>query len=102
MPALLAVDPLVSAALISLLGVIAAGLIGGMFYLWQRGPAGQRNGALAKALTELAQVTAMMNSSHEDYLLKIGEQDRRNREEHERILAILEKLMDLVAPRRIA
>ena len=96
-------DPLITAGLIALIGTLAASFVGGVTYLWRRDPAGARNGVLtgvSTAMLEMAHVTERMNSAHAEYLLMMKEQDRRNREEHQALLRAIERLTDLVAPRK--
>src|SRR3990167_3912817 len=95
-------NPVVTAALITMIATMGSAIIGGMFYLWRKDPAGARNGVMnqvSKALLELAHVTERLNMAHDDYLRIIQEQDKRNREEHTAMMTAIEKLTDLVAPR---
>ena len=80
-------------------------MIGGIFYIWRRDPAEQRNGVMsqmAKALVDVAHVTERMNNAHEEYLHRMDDQDRRNREEHQAMLGAIKDLTNIIAPRRFS
>lgn len=94
-------EPLIVASLVALVATLSSAVIGGLFYLWRKDP--MRNGTIAKlteAILEMGHISERLNQAHDDYLHRMDEQDKRNREEHTAMMNALRELTDIVAPRR--
>lgn len=97
-------DPVIIAALITLIGVIGTaiitGLLGGLRYFFKKNPI--RNGLEAhlNATVKLTEATLQLNRAHDDFKEFMLRSEDRNRKEHKAILDYIEKLADVIAPRQ--
>lgn len=98
---------ILAAALIGIISTISAAFVSGLFNIWNSkknvnngsGTSYQTLTVVADIITKVTELLAELKSMRQEYSETIERMESRNKEEHVRMVKLLEQLADAIAPR---